>query len=158
MKKELPRTQDDLFFVAGQNVAIQWKEPYKIRKDMIETRNFVPQAFLITSLLNEKGNVAKDEKHLTLCEGEISMADKLSSEFIGSMKMDSSFFQTTARYMLDEENDGDEEDWDEEDEDWDDEDEEEWDEDEEDWDEDEDWDEEDDEEEEDGDEDEEEEK
>ena len=115
MKKELPRTQDDLFFVAGQNVAIQWKEPYKIRKDMIETRNFVPQAFLITSLLNEKVNVAKDEKHLTLCEGEISMADKLSSEFIGSMKMDSSFFQTTARYMLDEENDGDEEDWDEED-------------------------------------------
>jgi hypothetical protein len=137
MKKELSSMQNDMFFVAADNLAIQWKEKYQIRKDMIEMRNFVPEALLITCMIRERANAMGDE--MALCEGEVSMADTIGSEIVGSMRLDSSLMQV--RYSLDEEDDGDEEDWDEEDEDWDEDDEEDWDEDEEEWDEDEDWDE-----------------
>jgi len=130
--------QNDMFFVAADNLAIQWKEGYQIRKDMIEIRNFVPEALLITCMIRERAN-AEEDQGLAIREGEVSMAETVTSEIIGSMRLDSSLMQV--RYRLDEDEDGDEEDWDDEDEDWEEDDEEDWDEDEEEWDEDEDWDE-----------------
>jgi hypothetical protein len=145
MKKESQRRNDDVFFLATQNVAVHVREPYRIQSDFIETENFVPEAFMMHHL-QRKDSLSVDPG-VPLAEGWLAQLNPLLQMQTDYTSPISAPFVKDGELELlrdDVDEDAEEEDWDdedEEDEEWD-EDEEDWDEDEEDWDEDEDeWDE-----------------
>jgi hypothetical protein len=142
MKKLQPQ-RSPVFFLAGHNVVLHVKEPYKIQQQMIESENFVPEAFIIHQLQGEnplsmQGLVLHASKDKVLVP-PFNWKDRANLDMLLSPEDEEGGDD-------DDWEDDDEEDWDEDDdEDWDEDDEEEWDEDddEEEWDddEDEDWDE-----------------
>ena len=141
MKMEPQKPQQHVLFLATENVILHVNQPFKIRHEMIETKNFIPEAFLIHQF-NDSG----DSAVLNVLPG-INALTKSNRDMLSTLNPFgltlSDPFRKDVAYFSDEDDDEDE-DWDEEDEEWDDEDEE-WDEEDEDWDEeDEDWDEDDD--------------
>lgn len=131
MKMESQKRHEHILFLATENVILHVNQPYKIRQDMIESKNFIPEAFLMHQLLDSKnGGFNTFPNRL----GEGGAAGILAAY---SNQTDPRAFPPITNYFSDEEDD--DEDWDDEDEDWDDEDEE-WDDEDEEWDdEDEDW-------------------
>ncbi|HEY7162063.1 MAG TPA: hypothetical protein VH815_12430, partial [Acidobacteriota bacterium] len=113
-----------------------------IQTEMIESRNFIPEALMIQQIQESKRAEIDCNSFLKVTRGEKLMPG-LESEL---WKMEDELLEQKFLSLADEEDEnggGDEEDWDEEDEDWDEEDED-WDDEDEDWDEeDEDWDDED---------------
>jgi len=141
MKMESQKQQEHVFFLATENIFIHVNKPFRIQHEMIETRNFIPEALMIQQIQESKRAEIDCNSFLKVTRGEKLMAG-LESEL---WKMEDELLDQKFLSLADEdEGDSDEEDWDEEDEDWDEEDED-WDEEDEDWDEeDEDWDDEDD--------------
>jgi len=141
MRKEY-QNQDELFFLATDAVVIRCKQPYKIQEEIIETENFVPEAFVIHHFQKENSG-ALNSTGEPMSQGELLLRQfEFQPEMIAGSNSDSS--PSKGLYKLENGGDDDEEDWDEEDDDWDEdeEDEEDWEDDEEEWDEDdEDWDE-----------------
>jgi hypothetical protein len=140
MKMESQKQQEHVFFLATENIFIHVNKPFKIQQEMIETRNFIPEALMIQQIQESKRAEIDCNSFLKVTRGEKLMSG-LESEL---WKMEDELLDQKFLSLADEEDeDGDEEDWDEEDEDWDEEDED-WDDEDEDWDEeDEDWDDED---------------
>jgi len=141
MKMESQKQQEHVFFLATENIFIHVNKPFRIQQEMIETRNFIPEALMIQQIQESKRAEIDCNSFLKVTRGEKLMAG-LESEL---WKMEDELLEQKILSLADEEdqNGGDEEDWDEEDDDFDDEDED-WDEEDEDWDEeDEDWDDED---------------
>lgn len=141
MKMESQKQQEHVFFLATENIFIHVNKPFRIQHEMIESRNFIPEALMIQQIQESKRAEIDCNSFLKVTRGEKLMAG-LESEL---WKMEDELLDQKFLSLADEdEGDSDEEDWDEEDEDWDEEDED-WDEEDEDWDEeDEDWDDEDD--------------
>ncbi len=141
MKMESQKQQEHVFFLATENIFIHVNKPFRIQHEMIETRNFIPEALMIQQIQESKRAEIDCNSFLKVTRGEKLMAG-LESEL---WKMEDELLDQKFLSLADEdEEDNDEEDWDEEDEDWDEEDED-WDDEDEDWDEeDEDWDDEDD--------------
>lgn len=146
MKMESQKRHEHMLFLATENVIVHVNQPYKIRQDMIESKNFIPEAFLMHQFHDSKnfGILSLTER---LGEGnEHGLLTGFSTPY------DAFSAGATRReeisYLSDEEDDDfddEDEEWDDEDEEWDDEDEEwddedeEWDDEDEDLDEDEDW-------------------
>lgn len=134
---ESQKQQHHVFFLATENVFIHVNEPFRIQQDMIESRNFIPEASMIRHF--QEYNKAGIDCYSFL---KLTKGDKLMPAFEAVTMDDSELFtEVVSPFSLaDDDFDEDEEDWDDEDEEWDEEDED-WDEDDEDWDEDdEDWD------------------
>ncbi len=140
MKMESQKQQEHVFFLATENIFIHVNKPFRIQHEMIESRNFIPEALMIQQIQESKRAEIDCNSFLKVTRGEKLMAG-LESEL---WKMEDELLDQNFLSLADEdEEDNDEEDWDEEDEDWDEEDED-WDDEDEDWDEeDEDWDDED---------------
>ncbi|MCI0446292.1 hypothetical protein L0244_11055 [bacterium] len=140
MKMESQKQQEHVFFLATENIFIHVNKPFRIQHEMIESRNFIPEALMIQQIQESKRAEIDCNSFLKVTRGEKLMAG-LESEL---WKMEDELLDQKFLSLADEdEEDNDEEDWDEEDEDWDEEDED-WDDEDEDWDEeDEDWDDED---------------
>lgn len=131
--------QDQVFFLAGANMPIPWKQPYRIQEEIIETTNYLPEVFALACQMSQHGDAIMDQ-WIEIKESAESILSE--TDPVWSFVEEQQTLQREKSHIQLKEDDEDE-DWDEEeDEDWDeDEDEEEWDEDE-DWDEDEeDWDE-----------------
>src|SRR5262249_47554836 len=47
MKIESRKRPEPVFFLAAENMLFHVSQPFKIRQDMIEIRNFIPEAFII---------------------------------------------------------------------------------------------------------------
>jgi hypothetical protein len=138
MKMESQKQQEHVFFLATENIFIHVNKPFRIQHEMIESRNFIPEALMIQQIQESKRAEIDCNSFLKVTRGEKLMAG-LEFEL---WKMEDELLEQKFLSLADEE-DNDEEDWDEEDEDWDEEDED-WDDEDEDWDEeDEDWDDED---------------
>lgn len=139
MKMESQKQQEHVFFLATENIFIHVNKPFRIQQEMIESRNFIPEALMIQQIQESKRAEIDCNSFLKVTRGEKLMAG-LESEL---WKMEDELLDQKLLSLADDEEDNDEEDWDEEDEDWDEEDED-WDDEDEDWDEeDEDWDDED---------------
>lgn len=136
MKIESRKRSEHILFLATENVILHVNQPYTIRQDMIESKNFIPEAFLMHQFHESKDF------------GIQSLRTKLSEEVPGGPAGPATPFDPFSRFVTrgeevsyfsdedDEDEDWDEdedEDWDEEDEDWDEEDEE-WDDEDEEWD------------------------
>jgi hypothetical protein len=135
MKIESQKHPDHVFFLATENIFIHVNQPFKIQQEMIETRNFIPEAFMIHQIQESKQNDIDCNSFLRIARGE-KLMPALELE---TWEKDEELFIYNTPFSL--EDDGDDEDWDEDEEDWDEEDED-WDEEDEEWDEeDEDWDE-----------------
>lgn len=132
MKKMSQLLDNNMLYLATDRVMLHVREPYRIQEEMIEMRNFMPEAFMIHQFREYRDlemecydciRVAKNEASAGLFHsnpGPINLAD--DDEDDDSWDDDD-----------DDWDDEDEEDWDEDDdEDWDDEDDEDWDEDDED--------------------------
>jgi hypothetical protein len=134
MKMESQKRQEHILFLATENVILHVNQPYKIRQDMIESRNFIPEAFLMHQFHDTKEmDLGSFPQHPA--EGPVSRLLLGSGTTLDPANSSNNF----TNYFSDEEEDDDDEDWDDEDEEWD-EDDEEWDDEDEDWDdEDEDW-------------------
>jgi hypothetical protein len=129
MKMESQKQQHHVFFLATENVFIHVNEPFKIQQDMIETRNFIPEASMIRHFQEYNKAGIDCYSFLKLTKGE-----KLMPAFEALSIEDSELFSgVVSPFSLADEDDTEDEDWDEDDEDWDDEDED-WDEDDEEWD------------------------
>ena len=134
MKMESQKRQEHILFLATENVILHVNQPYRIRQDMIETKNFIPEAFLMHQF--------HDSKEISLGAFSQRFGDGSASSVFASYATPSEPASSipgsdVTTYLSDE--DEDDEDWDDEDEEWDDEDEE-WDDEDEEWDdEDEDW-------------------
>lgn len=140
MKSEAQNQQDLFFFRANDQLAVSLEEQFTVRREIIETENYVNEAFIIHhyQVLNQWNSHMDATK-----KGEMWMRDFEANTEEALKTLDPNFYQDTTRFhAMDDDED---EDWDDDDdEEWDDDDadEDEWDEDEEDWDEDdEDWDE-----------------
>jgi hypothetical protein len=139
MKMESQKQQEHVFFLATENIFIHVNKPFRIQHEMIESRNFIPEALMIQQIQESKRAEIDCNSFLKVTRGEKLMAG-LEFEL---WKMEDELLDQKFLSLADDEEDNDEEDWDEEDEDWDEEDED-WDDEDEDWDEeDEDWDDED---------------
>jgi hypothetical protein len=141
MKMESQKQQEHVFFLATENIFIHVNKPFRIQHEMIESRNFIPEALMIQQIQESKRAEIDCNSFLKVTRGEKLMAG-LEFEL---WKMEDELLDQKFLSLADDadEDGGDEEDWDEEDEDWDEEDED-WDDEDEDWDEeDEDWDDED---------------
>jgi hypothetical protein len=140
MKMESQKQQEHVFFLATENIFIHVNKPFKIQHEMIETRNFIPEALMIQQIQESKRAEIDCNSFLKVTRGEKLMAG-LESEL---WKMEDELLDQKFLSLADEdEEDNDGEDWDEEDDDFDEEDDD-WDDEDEDWDEeDEDWDDED---------------
>jgi hypothetical protein len=148
MKTESQKKQEHVFFLATENLVLHVNEPFRIRQDMIEMKNFVPEAFIMHHFQESKYEAIPYCNYLKLSKGEMLMSglDPETREGSGRFsKVESPFSPDKIPQQLKDDEDEEDEDWDdEEDEDWDDEDEDWDDEEDEDWDdEDEDWDDED---------------
>ncbi len=133
--------KERLFYFVDANVAIPLRNPFKIQKKLVETKNFVPEVLpnqvCETVLMNPNGIPTKGETWMP----ELDFL--MENDSISRMKSPFSPSESFLRLMDDIDEDKDDDEWDEDEEDFDedeDEDDEEWDEDDEDWDEDEDWD------------------
>jgi hypothetical protein len=137
---ESQKQQEHVFFLATENIFIHVNKPFRIQHEMIESRNFIPEALMIQQIQESKRAEIDCNSFLKVTRGEKLMAG-LEFEL---WKMEDDLLDQKFLSLADEdEEDNDEEDWDDEDEDWDEEDED-WDDEDEDWDEeDEDWDDED---------------
>jgi hypothetical protein len=146
MKTESQKKQEHVFFLAAENLVLHVKEPFRIRQDMIEGKNFVPEAFLMHHFQENKYEAIPYCNHFKFSKGEMLMSALNTEAREGSArfsKVESPFSPDRIPQQMKDDEDEEDEDWDDEDEDWDDEDED-WDEEDEDWDdEDEDWDDED---------------
>ena len=140
MKMESQKRQDHVFFLATENIFIHVNKPFRIQHEMIESRNFIPEALLIQQIQESKRAEIDCNSFLKVTRGEKLMAG-LESEL---WKMEDELLDQKILSLADEDEEGnDEEDWDEEDDEFDEEDDD-WDDEDEDWDEeDEDWDDED---------------
>ena len=141
MKMESQKQQEHVFFLATENIFIHVNKPFRIQQEMIESRNFIPEALMIQQIQESKRAEIDCNSFLKVTRGEKLMAGLESKLW----KMEDELLDQKFLSLADDadEDGGDEEDWDEEDEDWDEEDED-WDDEDEDWDEeDEDWDDED---------------
>ena len=132
MKTESQKRHEHILFLATENVILHVNQPYKIRHDMIESKNFIPEAFLIHQF--------QDSKHLAIH----SLTARLGEGNDRSLFPDPANlydpFPAGSRgeitsYFSDE--DDEDEDWDDEDEEWDEDEDEDWDEEDEEWDDDE---------------------
>ena len=134
--KNLSQFPEDMYYLATDRVMLHVKEPYRIQKEMIEMKNFVPEAFMIHQF--------QEYKNLEMECYDCIRAPKTAGAFPAP---DLNSFVDADPFRLAPDDDDEDDDWDDEDEDWDEEGEDEdWDEEDEDWDEedeDEDWDEED---------------
>jgi hypothetical protein len=141
MKIESQKQPEHVFFLATENIFIHVNQPFKIQQEMIETRNFIPEAFMIHQIQESKQNGIDCNSFLKIARGEKLMPAlevetwERSEELL--MNWDSPLSLEDDGGDEDEDWDEDEEDWDEEDEDWDEEDED-WDDEDDEWDEDED--------------------
>jgi hypothetical protein len=140
MKIESQKQPEHVFFLATENIFIHVNQPFKIQQEMIETRNFIPEAFMIHQIQESKQNDIDCNSFLKIARGE-KLMPALELE---TWDKDEELLMWDSPLSLeddggdeDEDWDEDEEDWDEEDEDWDEEDED-WDEEDDEWDEDED--------------------
>jgi hypothetical protein len=117
-------------------------EPFRIRQEIIETKNFVPEAFIIHHFQDSRYNsfpycnylkLSKGEMFMSALDPEVKKGSRQFSQVESPFSPDNLFLRF--KDDEDEEDDDwdDEEDWDDEDEDWDDEDED-WDDEDEDWD------------------------
>lgn len=135
MKKMSQTPDNNMLYLATDRIMFHVREPYRIQEEMIEMKNFVPEAFMIYQF--------QEYRDLELeCYDCIRVAKRNVP-----VSVQNSQPNQPESFMVSD-GDGDDEDWDDDDEDWDDEDDEDWDEDdEEDWDDEdeEDWDDEDDE-------------
>ncbi len=140
MKMESQKQQEHVFFLATENIFIHVNKPFRIQHEMIETRNFIPEALMIQQIQESKRAEIDCNSFLKVTRGEKLMAG-LESEL---WKMEDELLDQKFLSLADEDEEGNgEEDWDEEDDDFDEE-EDDWDDEDEDWDEeDEDWDDED---------------
>jgi hypothetical protein len=140
MKMESQKQQEHVFFLATENIFIHVNKPFRIQQEMIESRNFIPEALMIHQIQESKRAEIDCNSFLKVTRGEKLMAG-LESEV---WKIEDEIWNQNSISLAEGDgDDSDEEEWDDDDEDWDEEDED-WDEEDEDWDEeDEEWDEED---------------
>ncbi|HSE40771.1 MAG TPA: hypothetical protein VLH08_08400 [Acidobacteriota bacterium] len=137
MKIESQKHPDHVFFLATENIFIHVNQPFKIQQEMIETRNFIPEAFMIHQIQESKQYDIDCNSFLKIARGEKLMPALELENF----EKDEELFIYNTPFSLEDDGDDEDEDWDEDEEDWDEEDED-WDEEDEEWDdEDEDWDE-----------------
>lgn len=133
MKKMSQSLDNNMLYFATDRVMFHVREPYRIQEEMIEMKNFVPEAFMIHQFQEYR-------------DLEMECYDCIRVSKTGERSGPVSHPVQVDGFKLGDE-DGDDDNWDDEDDDWDDEDDEDWDEDDEDdWDDedDEDWDDEDD--------------
>jgi hypothetical protein len=142
MKIESQKKQEHVFFLATENMVLHVNEPFQIRQDIIEMKNFVPEAFIIHHFQESKYSELPYCNYLKFSKGEMLMSALDPEVKKGSRRLSrvESPFSTDKVFLRfkddeDEEDDDwdDEEEWDDEDEDWDDEDED-WDDEDEEWD------------------------
>ena len=136
MKIESQKRNEHILFLATENVILHVNQPYKIRQDMIESKNFIPEAFLMHQFHDSK------EFGVPTFAGRPGEENKSGLGAFPTPYDPFSPFVTRGEgvsYLSDEDegdddwDDEEDEDWDEEDEDWDEEDEE-WDDEDEEWD------------------------
>jgi hypothetical protein len=153
MIKAWQRPQQTLFLVTEEKQLIPVVDVFRVQEEMIETKNFVPEALMIYHFqdINRTGITCTDL--LKVSEGDRRMLDLRVKfgDYVNPFDDEESFLSLAKKddEKGGDDEEGDDEEWDEEDDDdedeeeWDEDlDEEEWDEDDEDWDEDEeDWDE-----------------
>lgn len=140
MKMESQKQQEHVFFLATENIFIHVNKPYRIKHEMIETRNFIPEALMIHQIQESKRADIDCNSFLKVTRGERLMPGFESETW----NIEDELLNRNSLQLEDDGGDKDEDDWDDEDEEWDEEDED-WDEEDEEWDEeDEDWEDEDD--------------
>ena len=134
MKIESQKRNEHILFLATENVILHVNQPYKIRQDMIESKNFIPEAFLMHQF--------HDSRELGIQTFTGKLGEENRPGLMAGFAIPFDPFGTRGEgisYLSDEDegdddwDDEEDEDWDEEDEDWDEEDEE-WDDEDEEWD------------------------
>ena len=128
MKMESQKQQEHVFFLATENIFIHVNKPYRIKHEMIETRNFIPEALMIHQIQESKSADIDCNSFLKVTRGERLMPDFESETW----NTEDELLNRNSLSLEDDGGDKDEDDWDDEDEDWDEEDEE-WDEEDEEW-------------------------
>lgn len=137
MKKLRPQ-RHDVLYLATNRVMYPVKEPYKIQEQMIEMKNFVPEAFIIHQFQEYKDLEMECYDYIRVSKGDILMP----SDHVDPNVDPDQFLSVTGDEDEDDDFDDDDdwdddeedEDWDEDDEDWDDDEDEDWDDEDEDWD------------------------
>src|SRR5437763_13966487 len=124
MKKLSQEPQEHVFFLATENLVLRVKEPYRIQQQMIEMKNFVPEAFMIHHFQESKEAALDCNNYLKLSRGEMIVPPSL----FDPRNSQSDLWMAPGE-------DGDDDDWEDDDDEWedDDDDDDEWDEDDDDF-------------------------